>query len=191
MALRDCAKAYPGYKAWTWGGEMSDFEIRQAQARDIDSLCALIFEHGPNSWNYLPEAEVREHLQGIAGGAVQAVLVERGGTPLGFVSYRLSRHFARYQPEARRGQLHGYICEAVIHRAMAGQGLGSRLLQHAVMQLGEQGVGDIYIDRHEQNAASAGMMAKAGFVEIDSYADPERRPHGSRRTTVCHVQVHG
>ena len=164
---------------------MSDFEIRQAQARDIDNLCALILEHGPNPWNYLPEAEVREHLQGIADGVVQAVLVEREGELLGFVSYRLTSHFARHQPETRRGQLHGYICEAVTHRAVAGQGLGSRLLQQAAMQLGEQGVSDIYIDRHEQNAASAGMMGKAGFVEVETYVDPQRRPNGSGRTTLC------
>ncbi|HUE94171.1 GNAT family N-acetyltransferase [Pseudomonas sp.] len=169
---------------------MSVFAIRQAQAQDIAGMCALIFEHGPNPWNYLPEVEVREHLQAIAQGSVQALLVERGGEQLGFVSYQLSRYFARYQPEARRGQLHGYICEAVIHRDMAGQGLGSWLLQQAVLQLGEQGVADIYIDRHEENAASAGMMRKAGFVEIETYADPERRPNGSRRTTVCHLQVH-
>lgn len=168
---------------------MSDFEIRQAQAGDIDNLCALILEHGPNPWNYLPEAEVREHLQGIADGAVQAVLVEREGELLGFVSYRLTSHFALHQPETRRGQLHGYICEAVTHRAVAGQGLGSRLLQQAAMQLGEQGVSDIYIDRHEQNAASAGMMGKAGFVEVETYVDPQRRPNGSGRTTLCCLRL--
>ncbi|MFZ3204382.1 MAG: GNAT family N-acetyltransferase [Pseudomonas sp.] len=169
---------------------MSDFEIRRAQAEDIVEMCALIFEHGPNPWNHLPEDEVTAHLQGIAAGAVQAVLAEREGELLGFVSYRLSRHFERYQPEARRGQLHAYICEAVTHRTLVGQGLGSRLLNQAVGQLAEQGIADIYIDRHEQNAASAGMMGKAGFVELDTYADPERRPHGSGRTTVCRLQVH-
>lgn len=164
---------------------MSNFEIRQAQERDIGNLCALIFEHGPNPWNHLPQDEVTTHLQGIAGGAAQAVLAERAGELQGFVSYQLSRHFERYQPEALRGQLHGYICEAVTHREVAGQGLGSRLLQYAVMQLREQNISDIYIDRHEENAASAGMMRKAGFVELETYADPQRRPNGSGRTTLC------
>lgn len=168
---------------------MSDLEIRQAEARDIDNLCALIFEHGPNPWNHLPQDDVTAHLQAIADGTVQAVLAEREGELLGFVSYRLSRHFERYQPEVRRGQLHGYICEAVAHRAMAGQGLGSGLLTQAVMRLGEQGVSDIYIDRHEENAASAGMMRKAGFVEVETYADPQRRPNGSGRTTLCCLRL--
>lgn len=174
---------------------MNELEIRSARASDIDGLCALIFEHGPNPWNHLPEAEVRAHLQAIADGSVQAVLAERGGQcggePLGMVSYRLSRDFVRYQPEERRDELHAYICEAVVHRDAAGQGLGARLLQQAVEHLAGQGVQDIYIDRHEQNAASAGMMRKAGFVELETYADPARRPHGSGRTTLCRLQLPG
>ena len=168
---------------------MNELEIRKAQAGDIDGLCALLFEHGANPWNHLPRAEVTAHLQGIADGSVQALLVERQGALLGLVSFQLSRAFERYQPAECRGQLHAYICEAVVHRDLAGQGLGSRLLGEAVRRLAGQGVGDIYIDRHEENAASAGMMRKAGFLELETYADPQRRPHGSGRTTLCRLQL--
>jgi ribosomal protein S18 acetylase RimI-like enzyme len=168
---------------------MDNLRIRQALAADIDDLCALIFEHGPNPRNHLPPTEVTAHLQQIADGSVSALLAERGGELLGFVSYQHSRHFARYQPPVRRDLQHAYICEAVTHRAVAGQGLGSRLLKQVVAVLAEQGVVDIYIDRHEENAASAGMMRKVGFVEIETYADPERRPNGSRRTTVCCLRL--
>lgn len=164
---------------------MSDVTIRMAASGDIETLCSLILEHGPNPWNHLPPDEVTAHLNSIADGAVQALLAEREGEILGVVSYQFSRHFERYQPPARRDQLHAYICEAVTHRAAAGQGLGSRLLSQAVAQLVEQGIRDIYIDRHEENAASAGMMRKAGFVEVETYTDLQRRPNGSRRTTVC------
>ncbi|MGH8354735.1 MAG: GNAT family N-acetyltransferase [Pseudomonas sp.] len=168
---------------------MNEPQIRLANAEDVERLCALIFEHGPNPWNFLPEAAVTAHLQGIAAGGVQAVLAEREGALAGFVSFQLSGDFARYQAAERRDRAHGYICEAVVHSDMAGQGLGSRLLRRAVERLAAQGMADIYIDRHEENAASAGMMRKAGFVAIDTYADPERRPHGSRRTTVCHLRM--
>lgn len=168
---------------------MDNLRIRQATAADIDNLCTLILKHGPNPWNHLPSAEVTAHLQQIADGSVSALLAERGSELLGFVSYQRSRHFARYQPLARLDLEHAYISEAVTHRAVAGQGLGSRLLKQVVVVLAEQGVADIYIDRHEENAASAGMMRKAGFVEIETYADPERRPNGSRRTTVCCLRL--
>ena len=168
---------------------MTEVTLRPAGLDDIERLCALIFEHGPNPWNHLPRADVTAHLAGIADGSVQAVLAEREGDVVGFVSYRLSRDFARYQPPERQDQAHAYICEAVTHRAMAGQGLGSRILSRAVECLVERGVHDIYIDRHEENAASAGMMRKAGFVEVETYTDVQRRPNGSRRTTVCCLRL--
>jgi len=168
---------------------MHEPHIRLASAEDAERLCAFIFEHGPNPWNHLPPAAVTAHLQGITAGAVEAVLAERAGALAGFVSFQTSSDFARYQAAERRDLAHGYICEAVVHRDMAGQGLGSRLLRRAVERLAAQGLADIYIDRHEENAGSAGMMRKAGFVEIDTYADPERRPHGSRRTTVCRLRL--
>jgi ribosomal protein S18 acetylase RimI-like enzyme len=170
---------------------MSEIEMRRAVASDIPGMTELILCHGPNPWNHLPEAEVRAHLQAIEDGSVQAVLAEgeSGGEPLGFVSYRLCHDFQRYQPAERREQLHAYICEAVVHSAAAGQGLGSRLLAEAVQQLVGQGVQDIYIDRHEENAASAGMMRKAGFLELATFADPARRPNGSGRTTVCCLRL--
>ncbi|MGQ7958484.1 GNAT family N-acetyltransferase [Pseudomonas sp. SP16.1] len=164
---------------------MNEMTSRQATAGDIEGLCRLLLEHGPNPWNHLPEAEVRSHLEAIAGGATLAVLAEEQGRLLGFVSYRLTRDFARHQPAARAEQLHGYICEAVVHRDCVGRGLGARLLGEAVAELWRLEVSDIYIDRHEENAASAGMMRKAGFAELLTYADPARRPNGSGRSTLC------
>ncbi|WP_256574322.1 GNAT family N-acetyltransferase [Pseudomonas sp. M30-35] len=163
--------------------------LRQAEAADIDALCALIFEHGSNPWNHLPPADVTAHLRAIATGDVQAVVASAGSELLGFVSYLLADHFAHYQPIERSSNPQAYICEAVTARQAAGQGLGSRLLLAAIDDLAEQGVKDIYIERHEENAASAGMMRKAGFVEIDCFDDRVRRPNGSGRTSVCCIRL--
>ncbi|UCJ16511.1 GNAT family N-acetyltransferase [Pseudomonas sp. MM211] len=164
------------------------WQTRAAIAADIEALCALIFEHGPNPWNHLPHAEVTAHLHGIAAGSTRALLAEGEGGLLGFVSYVLTTWFHEYQPLGRGDDEHAYICEAVTHRDMAGRGLGSALLRQVVTDIRSEGISDIYIDRHEENAASAGMMRKAGFVEITRYDDPERRPNGSRRTTLCRWQ---
>lgn len=161
---------------------------RAATAADIDALCALIFEHGPNLWNHLPHADVTAHLQGVADGSTRALIAEREGRLLGFVSHVRTTWFHEHQPLRRQDDAHVYICEAVIHRDMAGRGLGSELLRQVVTAIQAEGVEDIYIDRHEENAASAGMMRKAGFVEISTYDDAERRPGGSRRTTLCRWQ---
>ncbi|MGP0170634.1 N-acetyltransferase family protein [Pseudomonas sp. NCHU5208] len=160
-------------------------QLRAARTADIEAMCDLLLEHGPNPWNYLPEIEVRAHLAAIATGQTHAWLAEEGGQLQGFVSYRLTDAFAEHQPPSRAAQAHAYICEAVVHRQQAGRGLGSRLLREVVDRLLAQELRDIYIDRHEENVASAGMMRKAGFVELRTYVDSERRPNGSGRSTLC------
>lgn len=162
------------------------FAIRPATVDDIPALYALILEHGPNPWNHLPPDEVHSHLQGIADGAVGAMLAEGEGHLAGFVSFYLSQDFQLHQPVDRQEQPQGYICEAVVHRDIAGRGLGTQLLLAAVARLAALGAVDIYIERHEENLASAGMMRKAGFRELSTFDDPARRPNGSRRTTLCH-----
>ena len=95
-------------------------QVRAAQATDIEAMGDLLLEHGPNPWNYLPEAEVRVHLAGIATGQTHAWLAEEGGELQGFVSYLLTDAFAEHQPPSRAAQPHAYICEAVVHRQQAG-----------------------------------------------------------------------
>ena len=52
-------------------------QLRAATAADIEAMCELLLEHGPNPWNHLPEAEVRAHLAAIAGGETRALLAEQ------------------------------------------------------------------------------------------------------------------
>jgi ribosomal protein S18 acetylase RimI-like enzyme len=164
-----------------------NISIRYAGADDVPALLSFILTHGPNQWNFLPEDGVREHLNGIVSGKVGAVMAELDGALAGFVSFMREKSMKRYQSADARSP--GYVCEAVVRRDLAGKGIGSTLLREAVRQLAQQGCAEIYIERHEENLASGGMMRKAGFVEIDTFDDPERRSSGSRRTTVCRLVV--
>jgi ribosomal protein S18 acetylase RimI-like enzyme len=160
-----------------------------ARPKHLPSLQALIFEHGANVWNYLPEEGIGAHLDDIAQGRAYGVLAMDSDTLIGAVTFGLSSDFERYLPLQARGTLQGYVSEAVVRRDRVGQGLGTHLLRQALVALASMGVAAVFIDRHEENLASAGMMRRAGFVEIDTYADPRRRPHGSGRTTVCCFSV--
>ena len=159
--------------------------LAAASAQDLPALQALIFDHGANIWNYLPEVGIREHLQDIAQGRAHGVLALDQEQLIGAVTFGLSTDFDRYLPEQARGTPQGYVSEAVVRRDRTGQGWGTRLLRQALVELGKLGAEVVFIDRHEENLASAGMMRAAGFVEMDTYADPRQRPHGSGRTTVC------
>ena len=165
----------------------SDTGIRLAVAgpQDLTALQALIFDHGANIWNYLPEVGIREHLEDIAQGRAHGVLALEEGQLIGAVTFGLSTDFDHYLPEPARVTPQGYVSEAVVRRDRTGQGWGTRLLRQALVELGKLGAEVVFIDRHEENLASAGMMRRAGFVEIETYADPRRRLHGSGRTTVC------
>ncbi len=151
----------------------------------LPALQALIFDHGANAWNYLPEDGIRAHIEDIAHGRAHGVLALQDGQILGAVTFCLSTDFDRYLPAPLRGTLQGYVSEAVVRRDQAGRGLGTQLLKEALASLATMGVHMVFIDRHEENRASAGMMRRAGFVEVETYPDPRRHPHGSGRTTVC------
>ena len=162
-----------------------DVRLAAAGPQDLPALRTLIFDDGVNIWNYLPEDGIGEHLEDIALGRAFGVLALEQGQLIGAVTFGLSTDFDDYLPPQARGTPQGYVSEAVVRRDRVGQGWGTRLLRHALAELSKLGADVVFIDRHEENLASAGMMRAAGFVEIETYADPRRRPHGSGRTTVC------
>lgn len=165
--------------------EAGHLAIVAARAEHLPALQALIFDHGANIWNYLPEDGIRAHLDDIAQRRAHGVLAMQDGHILGAVTFGLSTDFERYLSAPLSGTPQGYVSEAVVRREQVGQGLGTRLLREAVSALARMGAQAVFIDRHEENQASAGMMRRAGFVEIETYADPRRHPNGSGRTTVC------
>ena len=164
---------------------MGDFTLQAASAEHLPALQALILDHGANVWNYLPEDGIRAHIDDIAHGRAHGVLAVQDGAMLGAVTYGLSTDFERYLPTYLRGTPQGYVSEAVVRRDQTGRGVGTRLLKEALASLATMDVQMVFIDRHEENLASAGMMRRAGFVEVETYPDPRRRTHGSGRTTVC------
>ena len=156
-----------------------------AEIRHLQSLQTFIFEQGANSWNWLPVDGIAAHMRDIAANEAGALLAMDAEQLLGAVTFCSTKDFARYQSPLRLYAEHGYVCEVVVRRDQTGRGLGVQLLELAVQALQAMGLCEIYIDRHEENLASAGMMRRAGFEELETFAEPERRAHGSGRTTVC------
>jgi RimJ/RimL family protein N-acetyltransferase len=167
---------------------MSPVQLVRATAQHLAALQSLILEHGPNEWNWLPVDAIERHANDIAEERAHAVVALDCGHLVGTVTFCVTQNFARLQSPEGRDAWHGYVCEAVVHRDYTGRGLGSELLSRALLELESMGMREVYIDRHEENLASAAMMRKAGFELIETYADPARRPHGSGRTSTCRWQ---
>ncbi|WP_305856867.1 GNAT family N-acetyltransferase [Balneatrix alpica] len=162
---------------------------RLAQPEEAPTLLTLLREHGPNPWNYLPEEGIRTELDWVAQGQAQAQVACHGEQVVGMAillptTYRPD--FFQYYPPQSRWR---YIGDVVVHTDFAGHGIGSTLLQRCITQVVSEGAQQLWIDRHEENLASAAMMRKAGFQLVGSYADPARRSQGSRRTSVLMIEL--
>ena len=168
---------------------MTSCTLRPATPDDLTAIHGLIMEHGPNQWNWLPEDGVASTLDELRTGLAGAVVADNGQRLLGALVYRQEDHFPHLRPHDVAPAQCGFLVEAVVSREAAGQGLGTRLMQAACDGLATRGITWITADRHEENAASAGMMRRAGLVLVSTFDDPERRPHGSRRTSVCAVRL--
>lgn len=77
----------------------------------------------------------------------------------------------------------------VVHHDYSGRGIGSQLLNKIIAKASDFNATKVLLDRHEENAPSAGMMRKAGFVEISTFSDEDRRISGSRKTTVLGFNI--
>jgi ribosomal protein S18 acetylase RimI-like enzyme len=164
--------------------EQLNFRLATSNGDDLDVMRSLIFTHGANDWNYLPEDEVAQEFEDVRSGRAIAVLAEDRGEIIGFaVSYPSLIRFPELSDSTEQSSF-AYICDVVVNRKHAGKGVGAKMLTKSQIELVARGAKTIFIDCHEENLASRGMMRKSGFVEVAVVDDPERRFVGSRRTVV-------
>ena len=155
--------------------------IRLAKGNEIDAIREFIFAHGVNEWNYLAEDELDPHLAGIGNGETIGLVAEEDGRVVGIATCGQTDEFAGYDSDQ---ESRGYVSEVVVAKDRCGRGIGTLLLNECKRVLRERGMTVIYVERHEENAASAGMMRKAGFQVMEVFDDLARRSTGSRRTAV-------
>lgn len=164
--------------------------IRIARPDEAAAIAALILKHGPNQWNYLPEADVKAQAQAIARGAKYAVVAESGSALVGAVTFELTRRYPQFQPQGREGVVHGYGMEVVVHRDLAGRGVGTAMLRVMFDWYAAHGVREVYLMHHADNRPSRRMMEKAGLTVVAEFDDPIRTT-GTRRTTVVRRLLDG
>jgi ribosomal protein S18 acetylase RimI-like enzyme len=144
---------------------------------------ALLLKEGPTEWNFLTEESIDHQFSLIKEEQAIAVLAEVADI-VGFavLIFRSScpTKIEKYTSLSQTA----YINDVVVSAAQSGKGLGCDLLLEAVSLAGRDGCNSVYIERHEENVASAGMMRKAGFEIVDTFYDPQKRSSGSRNTVV-------
>lgn len=150
---------------------------------DLAAMRELLFSDGPNEWNYLTEESVDIQIDLIKKGKATAVIVEDENI-LGFAVLIFGdgcpeklRKYAKLEQVA-------YINDVVVSRSLAGKGYGTKLLLESIALAKINRYSSVYIERHEENVASTGMMKNAGFELVETCHDPSKRFTGSRNTSV-------
>jgi ribosomal protein S18 acetylase RimI-like enzyme len=160
------------------------FDYRLATTDRLDELRGFLFEHGTNPWNYLPVDGVDNEFKLIRALKASALAAHCDQQLIGFAIFyhpdALPDPFLKYANDRHAI----YIAEAVVHREFNGRGIGSELLKQIIAIAPSYGAQTVLLDRHAENAASAGMMRKAGFKALATFLDRPRRNHGNCSTTV-------
>ena len=155
---------------------------------DFDVLRSLLLTEAPNQWNYITEDTIHSQFVRLKQGEATAALLEDNQI-VGF-SIMLLREacpvaFEKYEERDNMA----YIEDVVVSKNYAGRGHGTQLLLESMKQAHRHNIGVVYIERHEENLASAGMMRKAGFEIVETFNNPEKRTSGSRRTVILKNQT--
>ena len=156
---------------------------RKLNDADFQAMKDLLLKEGSNDWNYITDESIVEQFKLIRQGKALAVLAEdtsivgfavlilKGSCPAKLSKYAVLSDIA-------------YINDVIVASNQSAKGIGSKLLQKAIELAHKEQCEEVYIERHEENLASAGMMRKASFQIVDTFYDPKKRTIGSRNTSV-------
>jgi len=156
---------------------------RQVSDSDLEEMQKLLLKEGPNKWNFITEESIEHQFRLIRSNKAVVVLAEEN------IIHGFSILIFKEASPARLSNYDdlssvAYIADVVVSRDQSGSGLGSTLLRKSIDLARKEGCDNVYIERHEENLASAGMMRKAGFEIVETFFDPSKRDAGSRRTSV-------
>jgi len=156
---------------------------RLLNENDFIQMRKVLLRDGPNKWNYITDESIDTQFQLIRDGKAIAVLAEEdeiAGFAILIFKTACPTMLARYCDLSTIA----YINDVVVNINHSGKGIGCALLLKAIALAKQEQCEKVYIERHEENLASAGMMRKASFEIIDTFDDPIKRTTGSNKTSV-------
>ena len=159
-------------------------DFRDALPDEHPALIDFLLDQGGNPWNHLPNDGIRETFSQVGRGEGEILLACNNAEIVGLCIFLLPGALPAKYRQYAQSRTAVYVSEVTVRRDAVGRGLGSELLRRTIDRARVLEAQLVLIDRHEENLASAGMMRKAGFTELRTFVDLQRRDYGSRKTTV-------
>ena len=156
---------------------------RHLEKNDFTEMKELLLREGPNAWNFITEDSIQHQFDLIDGNEAKAILAEDEGI-IGFAVLILGKSSPSKLEEYTALESVAYINDVVVTQDHSGKGIGKKLLLECVSIAKLLNYREVYVERHEENLVSAGMMTKAGFKLVETFHDPNKRFVGSRNTAV-------
>ena len=159
---------------------------RPLDEADFKTMRELLLREGPNEWNYITDESIEKQFRLIRNKNALAVLAEENviyGFAVLIFKESCPSKLCKYTDLSSVA----YINDVVVNSNQSGNGLGSKLIQESISLARKEQCSKVYIERHEENLASAGMMRKTGFEIVETFLDINKRTTGSRRTSVLAI----
>ncbi len=164
-------------------------EYRKAYLRELNELKALLWEFGPNEWNYLTPEGVNDEFALVKSGSALVIVATNDSEIIGFAVLIDGMSSPTYLEKYSDLQQMKFVGDVVVSSLHSGQGIATRLLEECLLEARNNNIRSVLIERHEENLASAGMMRKAGFEIIDTFFDPEKRAAGSQNSVILESKI--
>lgn len=162
---------------------------RKASIEEIDELKALLWEFGPNEWNYLTPEGVDDEFSLIENGNAQAIVALYTSKVIGFAVLIDGQLAPTYLKKYCSMKDMKFIGDVVVSSLHSGKGIATKLLEECLLEAKNNNTSTVLIERHEENLASAGMMRKAGFEIVDTFYDPNKRVSGSQNSVILEFKI--
>lgn len=162
---------------------------RKASLQEIDKLKALLWEFGPNEWNYLTPEGVNDEFSLVENGKALAIVALYDADVIGFAVLIDGQVSPTYLEKYCSMTQMKFIGDVVVSSKHSGKGIATRLLEACLLEAKNNFISTVLIERHEENLASASMMRKAGFEIVDTFYDPEKRASGSQNSVILAFKI--
>jgi len=145
-----------------------------AAHEDLTALEEFLHENGANEWNYLPAEGVKCTFDLVRARQAEILCAftpeykSNSALCVGIGIYIVPAALPEEWKKFTNGQPTVFIVEVCVHRHHTGHGVGTQILAKIADRAmagagsGSAGAHMLLMDRHQDNAASAGMMRRVG-----------------------------